>query len=178
MRNFRRPDGLTLLELVVALAVAAIALGLGAPALRGIVLDAGRTAATNSFVASAQLARSTAIRRNLPIVVCAGTAADACDGGRAAWQRGWVVFVNLDRDWPAKLEPGEPVLHQYTPPDSVRVDANRVAFRFQRIGLRATNGTLTICDERGPRVARALIVSYTGRVRVARTLADGTPIEC
>lgn len=173
-----RSYGLTLLELVVALAAAAIALSVGAPALRVIVLDAGRTTTTNAFIGSAQLARSTAIRRNLPVVICAGTRAERCEGGLEAWRRGWVVFVNLDRDWPARLETGEPVLHEHVPPSSVRLAANREAFRFQRIGLRATNGTLTVCDERGSPAARALIVSYTGRVRSATARADGTAIEC
>lgn len=174
----QRTRGLTLLELLAGLAAAAIIAGIGAPAMRALVLDGRRTATANAFVASAQLARSTAVRRQLPVVICAGTRPEACEAGRAGWARGWFVFVNADRDWPPRLDEGEQVLHEYAAGPTPRITANRAAFRFNRIGLRTTNGTLTLCDERGGRHARALIVSYTGRVRASSTRADGSEIAC
>ena len=44
--------------------------------------------------------------------------------------------------------------------------------------LRATNGTLVVCDARDRAEARAVIVSYTGRPRVAWEDAAGKPYDC
>ena len=40
------------------------------------------------------------------------------------------------------------------------------------------NGTLVFCDPRGSAHARAIIISHTGRPRVARLDADGKPLRC
>lgn len=173
----RRHRGLTLLELIIALAIVGFATTIGIPALRSQVLNAARTTAINGFIASAQLARSTAIRRNLPVVICPGKPGHGCEN-REHWSAGWIVFVNADGDDPPQLDDDETVLHHFIPHASLRIGANRDAFRFRRIGLRATNGTVAFCDERGGRHARSIIVSYTGRARVAATRADGSPIAC
>jgi len=38
--------------------------------------------------------------------------------------------------------------------------------------------SFTFCDERGPRAARAVIISQTGRPRVAASDASGDPLTC
>ena len=44
--------------------------------------------------------------------------------------------------------------------------------------LRATNGTFVVCDEAGRVPPRALVVSYTGRPRVAMETPRGEPYSC
>jgi hypothetical protein len=40
------------------------------------------------------------------------------------------------------------------------------------------NGTIVFCDARGSAHARAIIISHTGRPRVAQRDADGKPLRC
>jgi type IV fimbrial biogenesis protein FimT len=57
------------------------------------------------------------------------------------------------------------------------VISNRPYYEF-RPGRRSTNGSIVFCDGRGAVAARAVIVSYTGRPRVARVDAEGRPLKC
>ncbi|MDH3588999.1 MAG: GspH/FimT family pseudopilin [Gammaproteobacteria bacterium] len=169
--------GLTLFELLVAMAVAAVILSIGIPALNGITANARRTAATNDLITAVHVARSTAIRRNRQVVICADGGAEPCTAD-ANWSGGWLVFVNEDADHPPRLGQHDTVLYRHQAVSRLQIGSNRDYYSFYRIGLRSTNGTLTLCDSRGPVQARAVIISYTGRPRVSRTRAGGTPIQC
>lgn len=170
-------DGATLLELLVAVAVAAVLLGTGVPALRGLVLDARLASATNALVHAVHLARQAAWHRARDVVVCRST-----DGARCAapgdWSSGWIVFENRDGDDPPAVDATEPLLHVTGPLGPARIGSNRRAYVLRPWALRATNGTVVFCDERGVAAARAVIVSYTGRPRVSRRQAGGQPLTC
>ncbi|MBT8145032.1 MAG: GspH/FimT family pseudopilin, partial [Gammaproteobacteria bacterium] len=89
--------GFTLLELLFAIAVVAIVLSLGIPSFQSSVRNSKLTASVNDMVASMQVARSEAIKRRAPVVICtsngATNEADAnCDA--AAWENGWLVFAD------------------------------------------------------------------------------------
>jgi hypothetical protein len=58
------------------------------------------------------------------------------------------------------------------------VRANRDAIRFTALTPAATTATLTVCDERGSRAARAVIVSRIGRPRISDRDAGGRPLVC
>ena len=94
------------------------------------------------------------------------------------WSSGWILFNNRDRDSPPQVDPGEAVVMAHGVDESVRVSANRRAFTFRATYRRATNGTLVFCERNDRIPARALVVSYTGRPRVAATRPNGTPYPC
>jgi type IV fimbrial biogenesis protein FimT len=139
----RRPSGFSLLELTLAISIAALLAGLAVPAFSTLVQDTRRTSAVNAFVIAVQLARSEAAKRAEETVLCksGGTAACVSDG---EWEGGWIVFVNLDRDSPPKIDAPEPVLHRQAPLPVARLTANRAAFssapstRPRRTGRRST----------------------------------------
>jgi type IV fimbrial biogenesis protein FimT len=169
--------GATLAELLLAVAVVAIVLGLGVPALRGFLLDVRLAAAVNALVHAVHLARQEAQRDLRDVVVCRST-----DGRHCAppgdWSSGWIVFVNRDGDDPPVVDATEPVLHASGPVGPARVSSNRRAYVLRPYAMRATNGTVVFCDERGAARARAVIVSYTGRPRVSHRQAGGQPLAC
>ena len=169
----RRTSGFTLWELLCTLGLAAVLLGTGVPALRSFLLDAKLTADVNGWVLAVQLARSEAAKRGRPVVVCPTPDTLSC-GGPA--QR-WMVFVNLDDRYPVQRSGGEPLLYLHTAELAGSILSNRSYYEF-RPGRRSTNGTIVLCDSRGPANARAVIVSYTGRPRVANRDADGRPLRC
>ena len=90
--------GFSLLELMIALAIAAILLAMAMPSLQSFAGDSEMSAANNQLVYSLQIARSEAIKRSAAVGLCpsANPLADepACGGGN--YTMGWIVFVDTD----------------------------------------------------------------------------------
>lgn len=172
-----RGVGLTLIELLATLSVAAVIAAIGAPALRDVLLEQRMVARVNGFVHGIYLAKQAAHARLTEAVICKSRDGEQCDAG-ADWHDGWVLFANLDRDYPATADPAEPLLASGPAFRSGSIRANRQAFVFRPFEIRSTNGTLVFCDRRGPAHARAVIVSYTGRPRIATTRPDGDALQC
>jgi type IV fimbrial biogenesis protein FimT len=169
-----RTGGFTLWELVCTLAVAAVILGSGVPALRSFLLDAALTADVNAWVLAVQVARSEAAKRGRPVVACGTFDGVRCD---AVLDAGWMVFVNLDDDSPPRRSATEPLLYSHSAELTGSISSNRAHYEF-RVGRRSTNGTTVFCDRRGSEAAKAVIVSHTGRPRVDRRDGSGRPLHC
>ncbi|MGI9329417.1 MAG: GspH/FimT family pseudopilin [Gammaproteobacteria bacterium] len=191
-------EGVTLVELMITLAVLAVVLTIGIPAFGGFLQNNRMSAAANDVLSSLHLARSEALKRQVPVVVCASTTADAanptCDGG-AGFDQGWVVFADTNND--AQVNGGDVViaangpLHPAIGANSTWGTAGApvyVAFgangsRQDQI-LAATPSVINmeLCDERGDieisggvAAGRWLRISATGHPRVfsERALVQG-----
>ena len=174
-----KEKGFSLLELLTALAISAVLLGVGGPALLDTTRNARRTAALNELIRAIHAARSEAVRTGKEVVLCARPASGAgCGESGADWAAGWLAFVNEDRDRPAVPDAGETVLMESAPREGATISGNRGVFRFLPFNRRSTNGTLVYCDPRGEPAARALIVSYTGRPRLSDRDASGRAVRC
>jgi len=88
-----RQAGLTLVELVITLVVAAILATIAVPSFRAHVQNTRVATLTNDVVALVHDARSEAITRGAPVVVCASPDGIDCHG---SWKDGWMAFVDLD----------------------------------------------------------------------------------
>lgn len=173
-----RHRGFTLAELVFTLAIAAGLLGWGVPAFLDASRDAERTREVNQLVQAVHLARNEAIKRNAVVSLCPSTDGERCAPGGTPWQEGWIVFLNGDRDAPAVRDPDEELLQVYAPWASGAVFANRGTLSFRPYGQMGVTARFTFCDRRGPRAARAVIISQTGRPRVSHRDASGAPLTC
>ncbi len=93
----RGAAGVTLVELLITLAIAAILLAIGVPAFQNMVATNRIAALTNELSAALQLARSEAMSRGQRVTVCkssnAEAAAPTCSPS-ANWADGWLVFVD------------------------------------------------------------------------------------
>lgn len=172
-----RADGITLPELLAAVAVLSVCLAIGVPAFSDFVLDNRLAAATNSLMRSVRLGWETAQNRLGEVVVCGSVDGQHCSN-TSDWRAGWLVFANLDRRSPAQVDPGDEVLSVAPGDSSIAVQSNRSAYVLRPVPYRSTNGTIVLCDRRGPPKARAVIVSYTGRPRVADRDAQGRTLTC
>ena len=89
--------GLTLIELMTALAVAIVLLAVGIPAVKSMLANNRAVTNTNALVVALNLARSEAVKRNTNVTVCgvvdADVAAPACTGD-SDWTGGWMVFTD------------------------------------------------------------------------------------
>jgi len=85
--------GYSLAELLTAMAVVAILAGIAIPSLRQFAASSRTTAATNSLVTALATARSEALRRSIPVSVCASTDSLTCSNS-TTWNTGWIVFTD------------------------------------------------------------------------------------
>ena len=188
-----RPEpatGFTLIELVVALAVAAILLGVGVPSFTAMVRDGRMRSAATELNLALYLARSEAVKRAgtagvRAVTVCARAGDDACSADPGDWENGWIVFADTDLvpgAADAEIGPADTIL-RVSGPVHERIDVAS-SFSTDRTAASAAprshvsyrnsgrtdweNGTLALCDDREPVRWQALNVSLTGDVRRAR----------
>src|SRR5690554_4362610 len=168
----RKDAGLTLIELLITLAIAAVTLTIGLPAFSGS-LERTRVATTMHQVsADLAMARSTAIMRRAQVVVCPRTADFRCRGDRD-WSQGWIVFTDDD----GNRQPDEKahILRATDPPAhrTLSIDSTRQFLRYQRDGRSAhSNQTVRVCSRQ--QLAGTVVVNNLGRVRSSRMPA-GAP---
>ena len=96
----RSNAGVTLIELMTALAVLAILTSLAAPSLRDFLIRNRSAAISNEFVATVMRARNEAVNRNMCVTVCRSTLTSTpaqCNAG-SNWQTGWIAFANASCD--------------------------------------------------------------------------------
>lgn len=101
MVNNRIQQGVSLLELMIAIAILAIILFLGVPSFQSFFESSRARAMTNDMAAALQLARSEAIKRRQPVFVCVRdndpSIEDACGADNTNWNTGWMVYY-FDKD--------------------------------------------------------------------------------
>lgn len=169
---------MSLWELLWVVAIAASVVALGAPGFERFLLDSRRTADINAFVLAIQLARSEAAKRGRPVVLCKTANRLECGGRETRLDAGWMVFVAIDESDPQRRDAQDELLYFHAPRSDGPIHANRSIFEFRPAGWRSTNGTVTFCDRRGEDAARAVIVSYTGRPRIAERGPGGRRLDC
>jgi type IV fimbrial biogenesis protein FimT len=161
----RKNRGLTLLELCVAMALAALLATLAVPAFRTAARNAAVRSAFFELSAGLQLARASAIVQAHRGALCLSRPSDGgCLGQGSA--TAWSAFLEVDgapQPLSARALPAGIVLH-----------ATRNRLDFWPDSRAASTGTLTICDTHGVARPRAIVVSQLGRIR----LTEGDDSEC
>ena len=172
-----KPRGHTLFELMMTLLLVAVVFGLGLPAFGGLLADKRLRVETDALFHAAHLARKASITRRRVITICASSDGATCGVG-SDWSRGWIMFENDARRGATTRLPHEKLLQYHAVDRRVKLKSNRLSFAFRATDLRATNGSIAVCDPAGKARSRALVVSYTGRPRVATRNTRGKPYSC
>lgn len=163
----KNTNGFSMIELLMVLVVAGILLGIAIPSFTEIIKNNRLTSQTNDLLTSFTLARAEAISRRTTVTVCTPqSGANSCEGN-TGWEDGWVVFVDEDED--GNWANDELIQQSAAVEGDNTVTAGRNLVRFSSNGMASGfNGTWLICDDRGIGNAHALILSNTGRARVAQ----------
>lgn len=160
----RIQKGFTLVELMVTVAVMAILLGIAVPSFNDAMLGSKLTTYSNNFVASAALARSEALKRNVATTLCVSSNGASCTAG--SWEAGWIVLS------------GATVIRQQSAAATgfkIIEATAKTSLTFQPAGVGATSATMKVCRAT-PTVGsqeRSVTLSATGRAVVSKT-ATGT----
>jgi type IV fimbrial biogenesis protein FimT len=164
----RRNRGLTLIELLITLVIAAIVLTLGSAGLGELIARNRMVTAVNTFIANLQLARSEAVTRGGDVVLCPSTDGAGCTDS-TDWHSGYLVFSDEITENSA-VDEGEPVIRvvqgDADAPVEITSTAGRTSISYQGDGTSAgANVTLTFCDTSGRTDDRQVVISNVGRPR-------------
>jgi len=149
-----KQNGFTLVELMITVSIAAILASLAVPSFNEAMVNSKLNSLANSFVASAQLARSEAIKRNTTVTLCASSDGNSCSGD---WKNGWVVLAG-----------GSSVLTQGPLPAGFALSGNVTSVVFQSTGVGATCAKLTMTKDTSSK-ERVVTISTTGRPTAAKS---------
>ena len=160
-------SGFTLIELMITLLIAAIALSFTMPRLGTISNQVNFNAIQQNLVSSLILTRSEAIKRGVPTVICASVNGSTCSATPDNWNDGWMIYADQNNNG----------TYESASDDFIRaqsIDAvanitwgqnNPVTFLGDGTVSTASTGNFSICDPRGSTVARGVTISLSGRVR-------------
>ena len=176
MRLRHPATGLTLLELLTALAVGGVLLALGVPAYRAWVADLEMRDRIEALVVTMGRARSEAIKRQTRVVLCPSDDGRVCAAG-GRWEGGWIVFADSNDDGDRDADE---ILIAVEPPSrpGITIRGNLpvsqyvsyTSYGHTRMANGALQmGTLTVC--RSGSKAVEVVLANGGRVRVDRTRA-------
>lgn len=163
MRNLCHQRGFTLVELLVTIAVAGILLAIAVPNFRTFLQDSRAISQANLLVQALNVARSEAIKRDVPIDVCPSANGTTCGG---TWAQGWIVADRV----------GTPPFQSVRSFNGSLAEANaKTIVSFLPSGLVTAGATFTLCDDRGATKAREVEVNQTGRIASSPT--PGLPVS-
>lgn len=179
MKNQR---GLTILELMLAIAIGAILVGVGVPSFVNTIRNSEMTSATNGLVGALYAARSEAVKRRGRVTICiaedgGGGPNCAIDGNRL------LVFQNVAND--VSFDGGDTIIKS-VPWLSDNIDASvngvNAGFSFNASGFtrdtlgNTVAGNVLFCGPRGNDAARIVVIAPTGRPTVRpRSEVAGAP---
>lgn len=171
--------GFTLIEMMIAVAIAAIIVGLGVPAMKSFLDTNRRAAAVNIFVTDVQRARSTAAARGVRVVMCTAATSAGCSGD-LNWENGWMLFVDANAN--DGFEAASDTLLSFQPAnDGVRMPGGGgTGLLSFRPGFLSMTGNLTVavCVDNVNENGRQVIVSNTGRPRLVEMTAATAAPNC
>ena len=176
--------GFTLIELMVAMSVAAILLVAAVPGFESVVNSNRLASTSNEMIASLQTARMEAMRRNRRAALCFSANAGASDPTCATTGiNGWITFVDADRS--GVFNAGDTLLRTATfdAPVAVQSSAtlgNKLAFRSDGMAHDATGalveGVVQVCipTRRPAQNVRRIRIASGSRISVSPSDGAGT----
>jgi type IV fimbrial biogenesis protein FimT len=136
--------GVTLLETITVMSIAAILVAIAVPSFR-YVTNANRIAGEgNALLGDLQYARAEALKEGQAVSVCVSRDGAICLAGSSAWENGWIVFSDVNGS--GAVDTGDTVLRVQAPfsgSDTFTANTGVGAVTFNREGFATVaNGTV------------------------------------
>lgn len=173
----RRAIGLTLVELMMVLAMMAVVTSLAVPSFRSLWVKRSVLLAVEALLGDFRYARSEALKRVRPVLVCQSSDGTTCSRDGAAWAQGWIVFVdsngNAQVDGDNAEGPAEDLLRVQSALPALTSIVSNVStghsITYQPTGSAKSAAQTIVFTPAGselPGSIRALCISLQGRARV------------
>ncbi len=171
----KHESGMTLIELLVAITVLTILIGVGVPTYDRLSVSNRLSSQVNELVASVHYARSEAIKRGSPVQLCVANGSHTdCAAGSGNWGQGWVVNSVADT-LRLRRHQGASAQDSFV---EIGAPVNVGSITFDQNGFTADSRTIRLCGpENDARDARALIVNAVGQVRIASDMNGNGIVE-
>ena len=168
--------GITVVELMFALAVVAMLCGFAASSVSAAV-NASRTSnGLSNLIASLTRARNIAGTAGVDLILCPSRDGTSCSDGYH-WENGWIVFQ--PHDGTNERSATDPIVlrqEALLPRVHLVSSSGRTRIHFQPSGGNlGSNATFTFCDGRGARAAQAYAMSNAGNLHA--TTPEATNVE-
>ena len=184
--------GITLIELIVTMSMAAILIAFGVPSVNKLIKDNRITSNVANVLSSLSLTRSEAIKRGARVTICIANATfDQCSTTRK-WKDGWIVFVDpvIGDGLGIHIDSDSDIIQVFQGLDGsqttletpgLALEQTHISFLGDGIGYDQTGGignrTFVLCDDRAltenKKYARKIIVDPRGRARSILASEDG-----
>jgi type IV fimbrial biogenesis protein FimT len=164
-----RGAGHTIPELLAMLGICAVLAAAAVPVFSSLLLESRMNSAIATAMHAVNLARQFSATRSEIIRLC-GSADDHQCSGQTDWSAGLLLADDggiFRRSLLLASGSGAP-----------HIRSNRAILSFEAGTGFATPATLTVCDRRGTRAARAVIVSRSGRPRTSNRDASDRALTC
>ncbi len=163
--------GFTLIELSIALSLAALLAIVAIPGMREFLRDCEQSTTVSALLQAIHGARRLAAMSGRAVDLCPTRNGEDCSGD-LLWDGDLLLRPGPDSQIAPRVLP----LPGRRAMQTVR--ANRSVLTFAPLRPSATTATVTVCDTRGARAAVAIIVSRAGRPRIAKRDASGGALVC
>ncbi|HEB26441.1 MAG TPA: prepilin-type N-terminal cleavage/methylation domain-containing protein [Porticoccus sp.] len=178
MDFFNRKKGFTLVELLITIALVAVISALAVPSFQTLIKKSRTSVEAQRVLTTLYYARMEAIKRNSLVSLCPSSDGLACNPD-LSWMDGWIVFSDrgkrgeLDHDMDRVIRVGDPAQNGYL----LYTTKHHKWFGYQSDGNSvgssgSGNTSFIICSPDGGIEGRRVVVSITGRPRVATGIGD------
>lgn len=164
-----RMRGVTLLELMTALTVLVILLGIGVPTFMNAARSTQIATEANNLITSLNLARSEAMKRGVRVSICVANADHTDCSEEPTWTNGWLVFSDDFGD-AGVLDDSDEILQGWSAPTSgVAIASAALDFTFMPNATVIDGGTLTVSKAGcGTDEGRQVVLEPSGRIGLNR----------
>lgn len=173
-------QGFTAIELIVALAIAAIIVSVGVPGFQSVIEGNQSVTISNELLKALAAARNEAIKRGYPVYLCSSIDPEAvnpvCNSTSSTnWDDGWLMMADADNDGDFSDQAENPLMvHSAIRSDFTLIGQSAIKNQigFEATGFATQQGSVVLCS---PKVknftadkqnASVIIVNGSGRSRV------------
>ena len=161
----KKLSGFTLVELMVVVAIAGMAMAFAIPAMGTFIKNERLVTQINTLVGHLAYARSEAVTRRQQVILCASSNMTSCLGTN--WADGWILFIDADNS--STFTNGEEILRAKAALEGIGttlVSSTGSMVIYDNRGFSPnSNGVFSLCDDRGAAHVKSISITNTGRVR-------------